>query len=163
MESACADIGFYSLPSKYSRGATLFLCIPINVSFLFSTEHLMRFCVTVAITPFLKIDIVPEAFEGTINRESGKVDFEFKAKFLFSVGSICKAPPLMVMTSLRYEESKDDMKSGRGKRMDEEGNCRPVGVAKVDLIDDFLMNFFFALPIECLADFNAVISISASC
>ncbi|QHO34613.1 uncharacterized protein DS421_9g268440 [Arachis hypogaea] len=35
MESACADIGFYSLPSKYSR--------------------------------------VPEAFEGTINRESGKI------------------------------------------------------------------------------------------
>ncbi|KAL4397207.1 hypothetical protein AHAS_Ahas01G0168800 [Arachis hypogaea] len=68
----------------------------------------------------------------------------------------------MVMTSLRAEESKDDMKSGRGKRLDEEGNCRLVGVAKVDSIDDFLINSFLALPIECLTDFNAVISISAS-
>ncbi|KAL4328169.1 hypothetical protein AHAS_Ahas13G0173200 [Arachis hypogaea] len=68
----------------------------------------------------------------------------------------------MVMTSLRSEESKDDMKSGRGKRLDEEGNCMLVGVAKVDSIDDFLMNSFLALPIECLADFNDVISISAS-
>ncbi|RYR08847.1 hypothetical protein Ahy_B05g076674 [Arachis hypogaea] len=112
--------------------------------------------------PFLKIDIVPEAFQGTINRESGKVDFEFKAKFLFSVGSIYKAPPLMVMTSLRSEESKDDMKSGRGKRLDEEGNCRLVGVVKVDSIDNFLMNSFLALLIECFADLNAVISISVS-
>ncbi|KAL1319276.1 hypothetical protein HN51_071558 [Arachis hypogaea] len=112
--------------------------------------------------PFLKIDIVPEAFQGTINQDSGKVDFEFKAKFLFSAGSIYKAPPLMVKTVLTSEESKGDMKSGRGKRLDEEGNCRLVGVAKVDPIDDFLMNSFLALPTECLADLNAVISISAS-
>ncbi|KAL1319288.1 hypothetical protein AAHE18_15G267500 [Arachis hypogaea] len=108
--------------------------------------------------PFLKIDIVPEAFQGTINQESGKVDLEFKAKFLFSVGSIYKAPPLMVKTVLTSEESKGNMKSGRGKRLDEEGNCRLVGVAKVDPIDDFLMNSFLALPTECLADLNAVTS-----
>ncbi|KAL4316010.1 uncharacterized protein DS421_15g506040 [Arachis hypogaea] len=68
----------------------------------------------------------------------------------------------MVMTSLRSEESKDDMKSGRGKRLDEEGNCRLVGVVKVDSIDNFLMNSFLALLIECFADLNAVISISVS-
>ncbi|MED6219948.1 hypothetical protein PIB30_040493 [Stylosanthes scabra] len=112
--------------------------------------------------PFLKIDIVPEAFQGTINQESGKVDLEFKAKFLFSAGSFYKAAPLMVKTVLTSEESKGDMKSGRGKRLDEEGNCRLVGVATVDPIDDFLMNSFLGLPTECLADLSAVISISAS-
>ncbi|KAL4286723.1 hypothetical protein AHAS_Ahas19G0114700 [Arachis hypogaea] len=60
----------------------------------------------------------------------------------------------MVMTSLRSEESKDDMRSGREKRLDEEENCRLVGVAKIDSIDDFLMNSFLTLPIECLADLN---------
>ncbi|GMP70110.1 hypothetical protein CsSME_00029105 [Camellia sinensis var. sinensis] len=48
--------------------------------------------------PFLKIDIVPELFRGIINQKSGKVDLEFRAKFLFSIGSIYKAPPLLVET-----------------------------------------------------------------
>ncbi|QHN77058.1 Peroxidase [Arachis hypogaea] len=92
--------------------------------------------------------------QGEIRRHCSLVDFEFKAKFLFSVGSIYKTSPLMVMTSLRSEESKDDMRSGREKRLDEEENCRLVGVAKIDSIDDFLMNSFLTLPIECLADLN---------
>ncbi|KAL4375490.1 hypothetical protein AHAS_Ahas05G0287000 [Arachis hypogaea] len=97
--------------------------------------------------PFLKIDIVPEAFQGTINK---------------TLASIYKAPPLMVKTVLTSEESKGDMKNGRGKRLDEEGNCRLVGVAKVDPIDDFLVNSFLTLPTECLAELNAVISIFIS-
>ncbi|XLU59075.1 hypothetical protein S245_053723, partial [Arachis hypogaea] len=91
----------------------------------------------VATAPFSKIDIVPEAFQRTINQESGKIDFEFKAKFLFSAGSIYKAPPLMKREEIGIEE-----------------NCSLVGVAKVDLIDDFFMNSFFALLTECLADLN---------
>ncbi|KAK7283674.1 hypothetical protein RIF29_13367 [Crotalaria pallida] len=112
--------------------------------------------------PFLKIDIVPEAFQGNINQESGRVDLEFKAKFLFSAGSLYKAPPLLVKTVLTTEESKGNMKSGKGKRLDEEGKCRLVGVATVDPIDDFLMNSFLGLPTECLAEMNAIISISSS-
>jgi hypothetical protein len=91
-----------------------------------------------------------------------KVDLEFKAKFLFSAGSIYKPPPLIVKTVLTSEESKGTMKSGRGIRLDEEGKCRLVGVATVDPIDDFIMNSFLGLPTECLAELNAVISISSS-
>lgn len=91
-----------------------------------------------------------------------KVDLEFKANFLFSAGSIYKAPPLLVKTVLTSEESKGTMKSGRGNRLDEEGKCRLVGVATVDPINDFLMNSFLGLPTECLADLSAVISISSS-
>jgi len=93
---------------------------------------------------------------------SYKVDLEFKAKFLFSAGSIYKAPPLLVKTVLTSEESKGTLKSGRGMRLDEEGKCRLVGVSTVDPIDDFLMNSFLGLPTECLAELNAVISISSS-
>ncbi|KAK7380232.1 hypothetical protein VNO78_32737 [Psophocarpus tetragonolobus] len=112
--------------------------------------------------PFLRIDIVPEAFQGIINQETGKVDLEFKAKFLFSAGSLYKAPPLLVKTVLTSEESKGTMKSGIGKRLDKEGKCRLVGVATVDPIDDFFMNSFLGLPSECLAELKAVISISSS-
>ncbi|KAM1183634.1 hypothetical protein COP2_001948 [Malus domestica] len=112
--------------------------------------------------PFLKIDIVPEFFSGSINPESGQVDLEFKAEFWFSVGSIYKAPPLLVKTVLTSEESKGTMRSGRGERLDKQGKCRLVGMATVDPIDDFLINSFLGLPTECLADLNAIISFSSS-
>ncbi|KAL3714124.1 hypothetical protein ACJRO7_006117 [Eucalyptus globulus] len=112
--------------------------------------------------PFLKIDIVPQLFEGKICEESGKVDLQFKAKFCFSVGSLYRAPPLIVETVLTSEESNGTVRGGRGERLDEEGNCRLVGVASVDPIDDFLMNSFLGLPTECLAVLNAVISLSSS-
>lgn len=91
-----------------------------------------------------------------------QVDLEFKAKFLFSAASLYKAPPLMVKTVLTSEETNGTMRRGRGKRLDKEGKCRLVGVATVDPIDDIFMNSFLGLPTECLAELNAVISISSS-
>ncbi|XP_052185443.1 uncharacterized protein LOC127797027 isoform X1 [Diospyros lotus] len=112
--------------------------------------------------PFLKIDVVPDLFRGTIDRKSGQVDLEFRAKFWFSVGSIYRAPPLLVETVLTSEESsKGGLRSGKGERLDEEGKCRLVGVATVDAIDDFLMDSFLSLPTECLASLNAQISFTA--
>ncbi|KAI3751059.1 hypothetical protein L2E82_22078 [Cichorium intybus] len=110
--------------------------------------------------PFLKIEIVPEIFRGIINLESGKVDLKFKAKFWFSVGSIYKAPPLLVETLLTSEESKGNLRSGNGERLNEQGKCKLVGVATVEQIDDFLMNSFLDLPTECLAILNATITFS---
>lgn len=112
--------------------------------------------------PFLKIDIVPELFQGTIDKESGKVNLVFKAKFWFSVGSIYKAPPLIVETILTSEESAGKLRRGKGGRLDSQGKCRLVGVATVDPIDDFFMNSFLQLPTECLAELNAVINLSAT-
>nr|GEV49667.1 putative RNA-directed DNA polymerase, eukaryota, reverse transcriptase zinc-binding domain protein [Tanacetum cinerariifolium] len=110
--------------------------------------------------PFLKIEIVPEIFRGIINLESGKVDLKFKARFWFSVGSIYKAPPLMVETLLTSEKSEGTVRSGTGSRLDEQGRCKLVGVATVEQIDDFLMNSFLDLPNECLAILNATITFS---
>ncbi|WOL10017.1 hypothetical protein Cni_G18771 [Canna indica] len=111
--------------------------------------------------PFLKIAIVPEIFRGIIGRGTGKVELQFRAKFLFSAGSIYRAPPLMVETTLTSEESKGAMREGRGERMDGGGRCKLVGVAVVDPIDDILMNSFLRLPTECIAILNAKISISS--
>ncbi|PSS32404.1 Auxin transport protein like [Actinidia chinensis var. chinensis] len=112
--------------------------------------------------PFLKIDVVPELLQGIISRKSGKVDLQFKAKFWFSIGSIYRAPPLLVETVLTSEESKGRLRSGTGERLNEEGKCRLVGVATVDPIDDPFMDSFLRLPTECLAVLNATISFSAA-
>ncbi|XP_072955436.1 uncharacterized protein [Typha angustifolia] len=110
--------------------------------------------------PFLKIDIVPEFLQGSINRTSGKVDLQFRSKFWFSIGSIYKAPPLVVETTLTSEQSKGTTRSGSGQRMDEQGRCKLVGVAVVDPISDILMNSFLGLPTECIAYLNAKISLA---
>lgn len=91
-----------------------------------------------------------------------QVDLEFKAKFLFSVGNLYRAPPLLVATILTSEGSRGAMKAGRGDRLGGDGRCRLVGVATVDPIDDVLMNSFLGLPTECLAELNADISLSST-
>lgn len=63
-------------------------------------------------------------------------------------------------TTLTTEESKGEIKSGRGERMDGEGKCRLVGIATVEPVNDVFMNSFLGLPTECIADLNASISIS---
>lgn len=87
-----------------------------------------------------------------------QVDLKFVAKFCFSVGSLYKARPLLVETVLTSEESKGEMREGRGERLGEDGKCRLVGVAKVEPINDVFMDTFLSLPTECLANLSAVIS-----
>ncbi|KAM3320073.1 hypothetical protein P3S67_007273 [Capsicum chacoense] len=112
--------------------------------------------------PFLKIDIEPELLKGYVNQETGKVNLEFKAKFWFSVGTIYRAPPLLVDTLLTSEESKGRIREGRGQRLNGGGKCKLVGVATVEPIDDLFMNTFLSLPTECLANMNAKFSFSST-
>lgn len=91
-----------------------------------------------------------------------QVELEFVAKFLFSAGSLYRAPPLLVKTVLTSEESTGKIRSGKGRRLDNEGKCRLVGVAYVDPINDVFMNNFLGLPTECLADLGAIISLTDS-
>ncbi|KAG7538869.1 hypothetical protein ISN44_As13g025820 [Arabidopsis suecica] len=138
--SVCFNVATLYIPSLTSQ-TTKFLGFPLP--------------------PFLKIDISPEIFQGTIDQESGKVELEFTAKFFFTAGGgIYRAPALVVKTVLTTEESIGVTKRGKGERMDEEGKCRLVGVAKVETVDDSFMNTFLSLPAECLADLQAIISVS---
>ncbi|GER34978.1 tRNA (guanine(37)-N1)-methyltransferase [Striga asiatica] len=114
--------------------------------------------------PFLKIDILPEAFHGSIDQDSGKVvELKFRARFCFSVGTVYKARPLLVDTVLTSEECKREIIRGeKGERLGKDGTCKLVGVAKVEPINDIFMDTFLTLPTECLAILNATISFSSS-
>jgi hypothetical protein len=90
-----------------------------------------------------------------------QVELEFSADFLFSVGSLYRAPPLVVETLLTTDLAKGRMREGEGTRLDSQGNCKLVGVAPVVRIDDAFMNTFLTLPTECLAIMQAQLIFSA--
>lgn len=85
---------------------------------------------------------------------------EFTANFLFSVGSLYRAPPLVVNTLLTTETTAGRLRGGQGRRLDSEGKCKLVGVAPLDRIQDAFMNAFLTLPTECLAIMEAQFNFS---
>ncbi|GBG91725.1 hypothetical protein CBR_g53539 [Chara braunii] len=105
----------------------------------------------IPIPPPLRIDIQSKSLEGYMDRSTGKVELNFLAQFLFTVGSLYKAPPLLVETTLTTETARGSMRGGVGKRIDASGNCKLVGIATVPRVDDHFMNAFLMLPTEVLA------------
>ncbi|KAH7422697.1 hypothetical protein KP509_12G021000 [Ceratopteris richardii] len=105
--------------------------------------------------PFLCIQVVPKSLEGLIDRSTGKVELNFCADFLFSVGSLYKAPPLVVNALLTTETAAGRLRSGHGQRLNSEGKCKLVGVAPLVPIEDVFMNAFLTLPTDCLAIMEA--------
>lgn len=110
--------------------------------------------------PFLCIQVVPKSLKGFIERSTGKVELEFAADFLFSVGSLYRAPPLVVNTLLTTETAVGRLRRGQGRRLDSEGKCRLVGVAPLVRIEDAFMNAFLTLPTDCLAIMEAKFNFS---
>ena len=80
-----------------------------------------------------------------------QVELEFSADFMFSIGSLYRAPPLVVDTLLTTEVAKGHMRQGEGIRLDSHGNCKLVGVAPIVRVNDVFLNTFLTLPTECLA------------
>ncbi|XP_010558003.1 PREDICTED: uncharacterized protein LOC104826810 [Tarenaya hassleriana] len=144
-----------------SSEGELWVCFDVDTVYIPPLTSKTTKFLGLPLPPFLKIDILPEVFQGTIDLQSGKVELEFVAKFSFSAaGGIYKAAPLVVKTVMTSEESRGERKRGRGERMDVAGKCRLVGVAVVDTVDDLFLNAFLSLPTECLADLHASISLS---
>ncbi|KAI5077864.1 hypothetical protein GOP47_0007688 [Adiantum capillus-veneris] len=111
--------------------------------------------------PFLCIQVVPQSLKGFIERARGKVELEFSANFLFSVGSLYRAPPLVVNTLLTTETTEGRLRMGQGRRLDSDGKCRLAGVAPLVPIQDAFMNAFLTLPTDCLAIMEAQFSFSS--
>ncbi|KAL9269558.1 hypothetical protein AKJ16_DCAP21452 [Drosera capensis] len=107
--------------------------------------------------PFLKIEIVPEVLQGSINEESGKIDIKFRAKYWFSIGDGYKAPPIIIETVLTSDESRGKHESAKGKRRGKDGRCRLVGIATLGPLKDGYVDALLGLPAECVTEMNAII------
>ena len=109
----------------------------------------------IPIPPPLKIAIKPKKLQGTIDTTTGRVELDFLAGFEFTAGPLYTAPPLVVETVLTTEESRGVLRSGRGERMSADGRARLVGVARVPVTGDGLLDTFLMLPTDALAVLSA--------
>ncbi|KAK9916952.1 hypothetical protein WJX75_009171 [Coccomyxa subellipsoidea] len=105
----------------------------------------------VPMAPPFSIAVHPRKLEGWVDRKSGKAELTFLADFMFTAGPLYKAPPLVVTTLLTTETVKGDVQGGTGKRMDEDGFAKLVGVARLDPTHDVLLDKFLMLPNDCKA------------
>lgn len=114
----------------------------------------------IPIPPPLKIAIVPEKLEGTIDPVTGETNLTFLAGFEFTAGPLYTAPPLRVSTNLTTGESSGQIRSGTGKRITADGKAKLVGVARVPVTGDGIVDGFLMLPTDALAVLSADLKFS---
>jgi hypothetical protein len=115
----------------------------------------------IPLPPPIRIQIVPDSLEGIVDRNTGKVELNFKAKFYFSTGPLYRPPPLIVDTLLTTESAQGVLRGGTGSRLDADGNCKLAGVARLVPINDWFMDNFLMLPSDCLASMAANITFTS--
>ncbi|KAK9868949.1 hypothetical protein WJX84_007442 [Apatococcus fuscideae] len=109
--------------------------------------------VGVPIVPGLRIAILPSSLEGWINRSTGEAQLQFNAQFDFTAGSLYKAAPLLINTTLTTESvhGKKHSRQRKGVRLDSNGYAKLVGVSNVPKTGDKFMDNFLRLPTDALA------------
>lgn len=105
----------------------------------------------VPMAPPFSIAVKPRKLEGFVDRKTGRAELTFLADFLFTAGPLYKAPPLVVTTLLTTESVQGDVQGGTGKRMDEQGFAKLVGIARLNPTKDVLLDRFLMLPNDCKA------------
>jgi hypothetical protein len=89
--------------------------------------------------------------EGRWQQESGAVQLEFLAQFVFAVAGIYQAPDLIVRTRLGTAEARGQRHSAVGVPLDRDGRGVLVGVAVVEPTGEGWLDRFLGLPDEALA------------
>ena len=93
-----------------------------------------KYCMHTAQSLAPDTDRLPFTWQGTVNRESGEVQLQFLAEFVFTAAQAYTAPALKINTSLTTEAVQGKLHGGRGRRLDARGNARcavarPQGLA----------------------------------
>eukprot|EP00238_Polyblepharides_amylifera_P015720 CAMPEP_0196577768 /NCGR_PEP_ID=MMETSP1081-20130531/6782_1 /TAXON_ID=36882 /ORGANISM="Pyramimonas amylifera, Strain CCMP720" /LENGTH=270 /DNA_ID=CAMNT_0041896779 /DNA_START=89 /DNA_END=901 /DNA_ORIENTATION=+ len=101
--------------------------------------------------PLFKGEIRPISLSGFIEKRSGKVDLQFEADIVPSVTKMLVGKPLKLFMNLTTETSWGATRSARGKRLDSEGRCVLVGVARLPPSSDPVSTTLLMLPSDCLA------------
>jgi hypothetical protein len=101
--------------------------------------------------PLFKAEIRAVSLSGFIEKRTGKVDMQFDAEIVPSLTSINIGTPLKLFINLTTETSWGATRSARGKRLDSEGRCVLVGVARLPPSSDPITSTLLMLPTDALA------------
>ena len=107
--------------------------------------------------PGLKIEMCMDKLEGTIDKNSGEVLLNFEAKFVFNIGAIIKFPNLLVKTTLTTREVKSKFHKANGIILQKNGKIKLVGISKIPLTGNRMLDIFLGLPNEALAELQCEI------
>ncbi|NQV11702.1 MAG: hypothetical protein HQ527_11155 [Cyanobacteria bacterium] len=101
--------------------------------------------------PGLRIAIEPERLAGSLDAETGAVTLQFTARFLFTVGSLYRAPVLLVDTELTSGALTSRRHRRSGQALAADGTALLVGVATIEPCGEAWLDRFLGLPDEALA------------
>ena len=107
--------------------------------------------------PGIKIEMSMDKLEGTIDKNSGEVCFQFESKFIFSIGAFIKFPNLLVKTSLQTSKVKGKTHESQGLVIQKNGKTKLVGIAIVSPTGNKFLDTFLGLPNEALAELHCEI------
>ncbi|CAK6689286.1 hypothetical protein I1E95_08965 [Synechococcus sp. CBW1107] len=105
----------------------------------------------VPLPPGLSIGIEAEQLEGVLDPASGSLALNFRARFLFRLGSLYSAPPLLVTTELVTGDISSQRHRRRGQPLDSDGLALLVGVATIQPSGEPWLDRVLGLPDEALA------------
>ncbi|MDM7936756.1 MAG: hypothetical protein QUV06_04790 [Cyanobium sp. CZS 48M] len=105
----------------------------------------------VPLPPGLSISIEPQRLEGVVDPASGGLALSFQARFVFGVGSLYRAPPLLVSTELVTGELRSRRHRCCGQPLGADGTALLVGVATIEPSGEAWLDRFLGLPDEALA------------
>jgi hypothetical protein len=101
--------------------------------------------------PGLVITIHPERLEGSLDGATGAMALRFCARFRFAIGSLYRAPDLIVDTTLSTGPVQGRRHQATGQPLDGDGQAQLVGVATIAPSGDPFLDRFLGLPDEALA------------
>ncbi len=108
--------------------------------------------------PGLRIAIEPERLTGCLEAAGGALTLRFTARFLFSLGSLYRAPALRVDTELTTGAVSSRRHRIRGQPLTADGTARLVGVATIEPCGEGWLDRFLGLPDEALATLHCRVS-----
>ena len=167
LDKCCLRIGSYP-PFDYdatSGGGLAFVCLEEQSTIKYLRFDSSTFLIpplswrntrflSLPIPPGLKIEMLMDKLEGTLDLATGEISLDFESRFVFSIFSIFSFPNLHVKTSLVTGKVTSKYFEEEGMVINENGRIKLVGIAVVPPTGSQLLDIFLGLPNEALAILN---------
>lgn len=101
--------------------------------------------------PGLSISIEAEQLAGSLDSATGALALRFQARFHFAIGSLYRAPPLLIDTQLSSGAVRSRRHNTCGAPLSADGSALLVGVAMIPPSGEAWLDRFLGLPDEALA------------